>query len=817
MPTSTYKIAIIGAGPGGLSAAARAAELGVSHILLEAAPHLSNTIYRFSKGKLVMAEPVVIPLRSSIGFEAGSRERVLSVWDDAAGRLRVHMRHNAKVKTITGSRGNFSVAMEGGQAVRTEFVVLAMGKGNLRKLGVPGENLPFVQYQLDDPEEYENETIVVVGAGDSAIENAVALSAWNRVILVNRRDEFDRAKEGNRSLILRAIEDGRIQCMYQSAPVRVETSEGREESPGIMVLKTKEGEMTIACDRVIARLGAMPPRSFVESCGIEFPNSDPNAVPAVSAQYESNVPGLYIIGALAGYDLIKQAMNQGYEVIEFIEGRAVEPADEPVLREKFRSFPELKTVGMALHLIKRNVPVLSGLTTLQLRDFRLDSAVVTPRRGEVLFRYNDFSNTFFSIVRGAVDIQIDHKDASKRVTLRQGEFFGEMSLISGRRRNATVIAGDACMLIETPRRSMNKLINSVESVKRVIDETFLRRAIQSRIAPELPAEALREVAASASTQQYDAGEELFHEGDDGDCLHLIRRGSVTVSREIGGRDCVLRYVAAGNYVGEMALLSDSPRSATVRAAIGHTETIRVDGKAFKALLGRWPEIQGKMQRKARDHLVSQAAKVQKGPAAASDVVPFLTVTEGVKGLGGEAVDALLIDDSLCIRCDHCEKACAETHDGISRLDREAGPTFAHIHVPTACRHCEHPQCMKDWPPDAIQRGSNGEVYILDSCIGCENCVTNCPYGVIKMAPKEKPKPVNLISWLLFGKGRAPGEEISLGHTPGAQTIATKCDMCKDVAGGPACVRACPTGAAIRVSHEKFMEHLAGGRGRCDSR
>ena len=53
-------------------------------------------------------------------------------------------------------------------------------------------------------------------------------------------------------------------------------------------------------DRVIARLGAMPPRKFVEGCGVQFPSKDPNSVPAVSPTYESNVPGLYIIGALAG-------------------------------------------------------------------------------------------------------------------------------------------------------------------------------------------------------------------------------------------------------------------------------------------------------------------------------------------------------------------------------------------------------------------------------------------------------------------------------------------------------------------------------------
>ncbi|MGH8591944.1 MAG: NAD(P)-binding domain-containing protein, partial [Gammaproteobacteria bacterium] len=450
MAARAYKIAVIGAGPGGLSAAARAAEAGVSHVLLEAAPHLSNTIYRYQKGKLVMAEPTVLPLRSSIGFEAGSRERVLSVWDEASARLRVNVRHGAEVAVVGGTPGDFTVSLAGGEVVSAEFVVLATGlQGNLRKLGVPGENLPFVQYQLDDPDEYENETIVVVGAGDSAIENAVALSVHNKVIIINRRDDFDKAKEGNRNGIERAIQDGVIECLYNTAPVRAEGAAARTGKPGVLVVKTASGEVALDCDRVIARLGAMPPRKFVESCGIEFPNDDPNAVPAVSAQYESNVRGLYIIGALAGYPLIKQAMNQGYEVVEFIEGRAIEPADEPVLRDKFRAVVEIRSVASALEVIKKNVPVLSGLTTLQLREFLLDSAIRAPKRGEALFELNDYSDSFFSIVRGGVDIHVDPNDASKRVALTKGDFFGEMGLISGRRRNATVTAGERCILIET--------------------------------------------------------------------------------------------------------------------------------------------------------------------------------------------------------------------------------------------------------------------------------------------------------------------------------------------------------------------------------
>jgi Fe-S-cluster-containing hydrogenase component 2 len=202
-------------------------------------------------------------------------------------------------------------------------------------------------------------------------------------------------------------------------------------------------------------------------------------------------------------------------------------------------------------------------------------------------------------------------------------------------------------------------------------------------------------------------------------------------------------------------------------------------------------MRGRMQSNVRSQSSDQAG----------GIIQFL-MEQGL----GEATDVLLIDETLCVRCDNCEKACAETHHGVSRLDREAGPTYAGIHVPTSCRHCEHPHCMKDCPPDAIHRAPSGEVFINDTCIGCGNCERNCPYGVIHMAATPPKKP-GLLSWLLFGLGHGPGED----HSDEAHAKATgskhavKCDMCKGLKGGPACVRACPTGAAIRVSPQKFIE------------
>jgi CRP-like cAMP-binding protein/thioredoxin reductase/ferredoxin-like protein FixX len=789
---SKYKIAIVGSGPAGLSAGARAAELGLSHVLLEAESHLSNTIYRYQKGKFVMAEPSVLPLRSPIAFAAGRREQVLDIWNSQTEKLRVNHQLRAEVTGISGTRGAFTLKLGDGAMLEAEHVVLAIGlQGNIRKLGCPGEEAEFVQYQLDDPEEYQNEQIVVVGAGDAAIENALALADHNRVTIVNRRGEFDKAKAANNAAILKAIGSGALQCVYNAEVAEVQQQAGRNP-PGMLVLHTATGEARIPCHRIIGRLGATPPRKFVESCGIAFSGKDASSLPPVSATYESNVPGLYVIGALAGFPLIKQAMNQGYEVIEFILGRQVAPADEPLLRKKFMPLPGFREVQTALELIQKQVPVLAPLTLLQLREFLLDSEIRTPAAGEVIFERNDYTDTFYSIVAGEVEIEVDPENPSHRVRLGAGEFFGEMSLISGRRRSATVRAGSGCVLVETPRRAMSKLIYSVPAVKRVVDEAFLRRAIETSIAPEVPREALAELASAAILLSFKAGEALFKEGDASDGLYLIRRGSATISRSMGGREVVLAYVTAGQSVGEMSLMSDLPRSATARAAVA-VEAIRLSPAAFRGLLVRYPAVRARMHDQVRER-ITQNMDAQR-EAERGGVIGFL-MAQGV----GEATDVLLIDESLCVRCDQCEKACADTHGGVSRLDREAGPTYKNLHVPTSCRHCEHPHCMKDCPPDAIRRSPNGEVFISDSCIGCGNCERNCPYGVIHMGVESKSLP-SLWRWMLFG-GAEPGSEAKKVKDQAKK--ATKCDMCKGLPGGPACVRACPTGAALRVSPESLL-------------
>ncbi|MBL8773721.1 MAG: NAD(P)-binding domain-containing protein [Phenylobacterium sp.] len=807
--SEVYKIAIIGSGPAGMSAAARAAKKGISHILLEKTDHLSDTIYRYQKGKHVMATPSVLVLRAECEFDAGKREKILDQWNNDVKAAGVNVKFNAEVKAISGDKGAFTIELKAGGAIQAENVILAVGtQGNPNLMRCEGGNLPHVQYSLDDPGEYTDEHITVVGGGDAGIENALGLIADagqnNTLTLLNRGADFPTAKKPNVDALLAARDAGRITVMTETQAALVE--------PGWLTVDTPQGQTRYKCDRIIARMGAAPPRAFVEAAGVQFASPDRSAFPTLTPTFEStSKPGIYVIGALAGYPLIKHCMNQGYDVVEFISGNTtLEPADEPLLQEKLKGLPGRRSVSEWLEFLRSRVEILNGLSPLQMREFLLDSQVRAYKAGEPIFVRNEPGSSLFGIAEGSVKVEVDPSNPNITVPIGESSIFGEVGLISGRKRGATIRAAEPTICVEIPRMAALKLMSQVpqarETVQRITTERQVLQIFKSGLTPA----DIAEVLAGAEVFEVKPGEAIINEGDISDDLYIIRSGSMIVEKNLGGKPVFMSYVPAGSYSGEMAMIERSPRVATVKAAIRST-VVKLPAEPFRALLARKPELAKRMtdemraRREINEFIESQKEEFGGAVDMYSSVANFL-IKQGI----GEATDVLLIDESLCVGCDNCEKACADSHDGLSRLNREAGTTFANIHVPTSCRHCEHPHCMSDCPPNAIRRGPDGEVFINETCIGCGNCQRACPYGVIQM-DKPPPKKPPLWEWMLFGKGPGPGQppyewrkkaaKAEGGESP---KLAIKCDMCSGKAGGPACVRACPTGAAIRVTPDAFL-------------
>ncbi|MGA1191654.1 MAG: cyclic nucleotide-binding domain-containing protein [Bdellovibrionota bacterium] len=785
-----YQVAIIGSGPGGLGAATNAAQHGLSHILFEKS-EIANTIYEYQLRKHVMAEPGKLPLRACVDFQPGTREGILASWNHSLKDLAVNVR-KGEVTAIKKEGELFHISCSAGDVTATN-VVLAIGcQGTPRKPGVPGEDLPHVSYTLSDPDAYQDEDILVVGVGDAAIENALALADKNRVTILNREDTFPRAKEANAAALTRAIQERKIEHVIWSNLNRIQE--------GVTYVDGPEGEIAIKASRVIVRIGAVLPRRFVEGCGIEFPSSDLNAVPVVSERYESNVSGLFVVGALIGYPLIKQAMNQGHEVIEHIIGNPVIPADQVLVDETLAVLSGSSQEN--LKMIRDSIPLLQLLSEPQFRECIIDSTLHCPKEGDVLFQKNDYTDSFWCVVKGSAYIELGEGHI---IEVPPGQFFGEMGLLSGRRRSATVRAGKDAIFLETPRNQMLKLNNSVEEVKRLLDERFIRNVLESSIFPDIEPEFLKKLVKRAGMKTFKKGETLAREGEFGDCLFVIRKGSVKISRlNARGEDVAFTYLSAGHYVGEMSLMSDTPmpRTATVTAAVP-CETIIIEKDAFRELLKDNAEVRERVVRLSHERHVQNLTNTQ--DSEAGKLLDFV-VSQGVT----DAENVLLIDSDLCIGCDNCESACAATHSGYSRLDRKGGKNYDSLQIPVSCRHCENPLCMIDCPPDALIRMSDGEVVIQDSCIGCGNCVRNCPYGVIQMVyDRPAPKSRGFFSWLFTSSKDVASDGGGVASGGGAK--AGKCDMCRSLEGGPACVRACPTGAAMRVNPSTMLHILSDKR------
>ena len=793
MNSQRFDLVIVGSGPAGLSAAAHAREGGLRCVVLERAGHLADTVHCYQRRKLVMAEPNLVPLRGELPFTAGSREEVLESWQSFVHEQELDVRFHQEVVDVARPSGGADDAFvlstrgrNGGQAreLRASRVVLAIGtQGNPRRLGVSGEDQSHVSLRLVDPAAHRNEDIVVVGAGDAALEVALALAENNRVRLIVRTAEILRAKESLEREVVRRHGTGEMTVHYSTTVKRI--------GADFVDLQGPEEDLRVAARRVILKIGAEPPRKLLAGWGVAFSGKTRDARPVLGPGFESSVPGLHLIGAVSGRDLIKLGINQGYEVVEHILGREVEPADEAVLRERLPGWPG--TVHQRLSTLRDAIPIFQGASEEQLREIFLSVRVLECQDGEVIVRQNDYTDSFLVIAEGTVEISKRDDDGTETpvTELTAGNFFGEMGLVSGRRRNATAVSKGPSRLIEIPRKAMLKLLHIAPEVQKTLDLMFLVRAIQSHLFPDVAAASLWRLAARSTLQTFDRHQGVFEEGDASDSLYLIRSGMVKLSRRSGEREIVLTYLVAGNYFGESALLADAPRTATV-TAIFPTELIVLSRQSFQEFLDRHPgqrkELLAAFERRQLASILSEASP------GGSEVLSQLIETEAVIG-----TDVLVIDNHKCVRCGNCIAACESVHDdGQARLSL-TGNQLANLLLPNSCMQCENPLCMLDCPPDAIVRRPGGEVHIRDNCIGCGNCAANCPYDNIFMVHPDAG--ASTFGWLrrLLG-GAPPAIE---------QEVAVKCDLCRDLRGGAACVRSCPTGAAIRLEPKSPEELRAG--------
>ena len=267
-PTETdpelLDVVIVGAGSSGLGAAMRAHELGMRYVVLES-DRIATTVHNMYKGKILFAEPDVVPNRSGMWFEECTREELLERWQrqvDSAG-LAVH--EHEKVKDVKQQDGHFVVETPR-RVYRARRVILAVGKvGNPRKAGAAGEaeQAGRIHHHLVDPDRYAGKRIFIYGGGDVAAEAALALCETNDVTLVTVDEALTFPRKRNVDALLAAQAAGRLALHLASTLVRIEAASVTFRDAG-------GDEQTIANDVMFEMIGAELPLPLFRRIGIRL-------------------------------------------------------------------------------------------------------------------------------------------------------------------------------------------------------------------------------------------------------------------------------------------------------------------------------------------------------------------------------------------------------------------------------------------------------------------------------------------------------------------------------------------------------------------
>jgi thioredoxin reductase/NAD-dependent dihydropyrimidine dehydrogenase PreA subunit len=259
-----FDVLIVGAGPAGLAAAAAAHERGLSHVVLEQEGDLGGTIFHYPRKKLVLVQPIEVPFLGRLREAEYAKEDLLGLFQGLCSDAPLNVRFGERLAGIERQGGALAVRSTSG-VTHARAVVLALGRrGTPRKLGVPGEELPKVMYQLTDAESYEGQRVLVVGGGDSAVEAAIGLARQrgNRVTLSYRREKLVRIKRKNEERVGQLLASRRIEAEFSSEVTAIRG--------GSVTLRTAAGEREVPNDYVFVFAGGEPPFELLRQIGIRF-------------------------------------------------------------------------------------------------------------------------------------------------------------------------------------------------------------------------------------------------------------------------------------------------------------------------------------------------------------------------------------------------------------------------------------------------------------------------------------------------------------------------------------------------------------------
>lgn len=290
----TTDIAIVGAGPVGLFAIFEAGLLKMRCHLLDYLPQVGGQLSEIYPKK---------PIYDIPGYPSVLAQELVDNLMKQAEPFNPSFTLGERIESLE-KRGeqDFLLTTNMGTQVHSKVVVIAGGLGCFepRKPEIAGlerfENGKGVNYMILDPEKYRNQSMVIAGGGDSALDWTIFLAdVCSELTLVHRSESF-RGAPDSVNKVMKLAEEGRIKLLLNTNILSVNGNDMLETAEFINA-KTQD-KHSITTDHLIPLFGLSPKLGPIENWGL---NLDKNAIEVNTDDYSTNIEGIYAIGDINTY------------------------------------------------------------------------------------------------------------------------------------------------------------------------------------------------------------------------------------------------------------------------------------------------------------------------------------------------------------------------------------------------------------------------------------------------------------------------------------------------------------------------------------
>ncbi len=272
-------------------------------------------------------------------------------------------------------------------------------------------------------------------------------------------------------------------------------------------------------------------------------------------------------------------------------------------------------------MIESSQTLLRGVAFFRFLPFEVMERItdrIQERRygfGEVIVREGEPGDALYVLTSGRARV-FRTGESGEEVplnTLHAGDEFGEMALLQGGARTATVRCSTDVTVLRLEKQDFQELMSEIPDLRDYIELRMRHRSLHNFLHEfselgRAPFPALRALLENLSRVEFGAGELIIHEGGDSGPMYIIEEGRTRVFRTIGGSERNLAFLRAGDYFGELSTLRGGPRTASVQSLTA-CKMLSLGPQALQDLVSQYPELRKIIDEQITQYDFEQEARI----------------------------------------------------------------------------------------------------------------------------------------------------------------------------------------------------------------